>query len=92
MIGRRNFEPAVKSCLQAIVWWTALISITGYSLLVGSKKNKKLFRKELNKLETKSKQIIRSLNGKSMKIKKSGRRKARLINQKGIKEKLMKNV
>ena len=53
MIAWRNFELVVQCFCQAIVFWPALISITGYSLLVGSRKNKKLFRKELNKLEKK---------------------------------------
>ena len=76
-------------------------------------KNKKLFRKELNNIETKfsegerklnslenklqlkckeSKQAIRNLNRKPMKTTKSDHRKARLIKQKMIQEKLMRQL
>ena len=52
---------AVEKALLT-VQWPALISITGYSFLVGSRKNKNLFIKELNKLETNFVKGQRKLN------------------------------
>ena len=53
---------------QAIVRWPVLISIIKYSLLVGGRKNTKLFRNELSKFETKLVEVQKKSNNLENKL------------------------
>lgn len=68
IIGLRNFELAMNCFCQAIGRWPVLISIIKHSLLVGSRKNTKLFRNELSKFETKLAEVQKKSNNLENKL------------------------